>query len=201
MGRRCCAFVPHRPTKTRTCSVYSPASGADGTNRTGRAHYYRAEEGCRRLSATNREVQPRGIGSEVQHYRLRVEAHALCVGETSGICSRQAELQVGRVLVVGRDERTAHRAGEVLYRVLVAVVGQVAVVQYQRPGELRSRQSAILLVRGGAGERDSVPNPPSGGRRRRVYGRGGRVLPALIVSGESKVSVAPLLSVTLRSTR
>jgi hypothetical protein len=27
MGRRCCGSVPHRPTKTRTCSVYSPASG------------------------------------------------------------------------------------------------------------------------------------------------------------------------------
>ena len=57
---------------------------------------------------------------------------------------RQLQLQVGRVLVVGRDERSAGRVLEALDAVLVAVPGGGAVVQDQLPVERRAGQRAVL---------------------------------------------------------
>ena len=69
--------------------------------------------------------------------------------------------------MVGCQERSGTDAHERLDIMGVATVERGAVVDDQRPGQVRGGQRALLRVRGATGERDHLPDHPFRLRRRR----------------------------------
>ena len=115
------------------------------------------------------------------------------------VSSGQAELQVRRVLVVRRDERAAGHTGEVLH----GCSWQFRHGQWCRTSDQDSVEAGSVPSCWSLAEPEKEILSPTfqvvveGGVSMVAVGG---VLPALILSGSSKVSVAPWLSVTLRPT-
>ncbi len=116
-----------------------------------------AERRRRRCGADD-ELQPGRARGEVERHRLRVESQRLHVREPAGVGRGQAELQIGRVLVVRRRERAAGDARERLDGVLMTV-GRT-VLHHELPAQRARRQRSLLWVGRGAGERDDIPDAP-----------------------------------------
>ena len=106
----------------------------------------------------HRELETRRDGEEREVDRRRVEPHRRRRRETARVGRRQLQLEVGRVLVIGRAERAAGDARPALERVRVAV--RRAVLQQQRPRKCRRGKVALLRVCRVPGERNRVADLP-----------------------------------------
>ena len=153
----------------------------DGADRVRGADDDRACERRRPCGAAHDELERSRRRREGEVDGLGLKQDALRVAETAGVGDGEAQLEMRRVLVVGRDERAAGDADEVLQRVRVAV--RRAVVEDQRPAERGRGERPLLRVGRGAGEGDRCRRPARSSRRSAptIVATGGE-LPAVIVT-------------------
>src|SRR5207245_7447199 len=98
------------------------------------------------------------VRGELERRRLWVHPDALDVRLTPGIPRREADLEVGRVLMIGRGEGALGGAREALDEVGVAgvrVIGST-VVQDDVPGESRGGEGCVFGIGGGARVGDRI---------------------------------------------
>ena len=115
----------------------------------GRADDHRAVERRGAVDAVDGQRRARGRRREVEQRGLRLERYGCGRAQAAGVGSREVEFERRRIAVVGGVERAARHPCEVLHVVVVAVVRVGgAVVDDERPAELRGRLVAVLGVRG-----------------------------------------------------